>query len=352
MNSITLATILQGRDTTTGAETVETLGNLGAQFTLCQPVGERYKGKEAIGHTWRDTPHPTERALSHIQANKGRNNIGILTGWGGWVSFDCDRMAAEFLTGAGLDDGFIVHRANAGDRCKALLMCSDPDNLPNTVTTIRPTDGGDNFLEASGRRSNVVVAGTHHSRAAVVMAKGRAIVKTAADIGRIVDDYRDWLTAKGYPVDAGDPKLPPSVSSKPNTLQSVATGRGRLVDWPTLTHDAITWMITQGAYRTDVARLLAGCKRAGGAFALRPEKVPSTRRTDMRDSFHKQTYRDYGSNETRDEFELAAMATGRDRREMVNQAIDEYLQATQGRTLADLRGELAIAAQRKRETWH
>ena len=127
------------------------------------------------------------------------------------------------------------------------------------------------------------------------------------------------------------------------------TGHAGRVDWQQLTHDAIEWNIAQGAYRTDAARLLAGCKRQGGAFALRPERTPSTRRTDIRDQFHKTTYRDYGTNRTHDEFELAVMATGRDRREMVNQAMDEYLQATQGRTLADLRAELTKAAQRKRE---
>ena len=40
---------------------------------------------------------------------------------------------------------------------------------------------------------------------------------------------------------------------------------------------------------------------------------------------------------------------GRNRRELVNEALDEYLQATQGRTLADVRNELAVFAQRKQQ---
>ena len=353
MNSVTLATLLQGRDTTTGAATIEIMGALGAMFTICQPVTTDTKGKEAIGLDWRDRPRDTDRATRHIRANKGRNNVGILTGAGGWVSFDCDRMAVEFLTGAGLDDGLIVHRANAGDRCKVLLVCPDPDNLPDRVTVISATDGGGNFLESSGRRSNVIVAGTHHTGAAVVMTEGRVIVRSAAQINQMVDDYRAWLTDKGHPVAADPPQSPRLVSSKPNPTQTThkaVSPTGWRVDWAQLTHEAIEWNIAQGVYRTDSTRMLASCKRAGGAWALRSgESVPSTRRTDIRDQFHKVTYRDFGTNETRDEFELAVMATGRNRRELVNEAIDEYLQATQGRTLADVRNELAVFAQRKQQ---
>ena len=329
------------------------MGALGAMFTICQPVTTDTKGKEAIGLDWRDRPRDTDRATRHIRANKGRNNVGILTGAGGWVSFDCDRMAVEFLTGAGLDDGLIVHRANAGDRCKVLLLCPDPDNLPDRVTVISATDGGGNFLEASGRRANVIIAGTHHTGAAVVMTEGRVIVRSAAQINQMVDDYRAWLTDKGHPVAADPPQSPHLVSSKPNPAQpthKAVSQTGRRVDWAQLTHEAIEWNIAQGVYRTDSTRMLASCKWAGGAWALRSgESVPSTRRTDIRDQFHKVTYRDFGTNETRDEFELAVMATGRDRRELVNEAIDEYLQATQGRTLADVRNELAVFAQRKQQ---
>lgn len=350
MNKPTLTDILQGRESTQGAATVEILGALGAAFTLCQPVTEHTKGKEAIGHAWRDNPRTTEAALAHIRANRGRNNIGILTRAGGLVSFDCDRMAAEFLTGAGLEDGFIVHRRNSDDRCKVLLVCADPDNLPDRVTTIASADDRGNFLEASGRRSNVIVAGTHHSGAAVEMAEGRVIVRSAAEIGQIVDDYRAWLGEHGHQVKADTSQLPPSVSSKPMPTMTVIKSAGRLVDWQQLTHEAIEWMIEQGAYKMDAGRALANCTRRGAYVAIRPDDgTPSTRRTDTRDGFHKATYRDFGSNKTFDEFELAVMNSGRDRRELVNEAIDEFLQATWGRTLESLRAELAIAATRKRE---
>lgn len=348
MPNLTLTDILKDRTTTTGADTITTLGELGCQFTLCQPVTERTTGKEPIGHDWKQTPYDTARALAHIKANRGRNNVGILTGAGGWVTFDCDRLADEFLLGAGLEDGFIVWRANALGRCKVLVLCSDPQNLPDTVTTIGATDGGGNFLEASGRRSNAIVAGTHNSGAVVSLTLGRVIVRTSAQIAKIVDDYREWLSGRGSPIEANTPKPLPSVTSKP--MQATTTGNtsGR-VDWQALTHQAIEWAIGQGMYAKDAGRLLAISRRAGGAVALRPEKVPSTRRTDIRDGFHKQTWCDYGTQKTHDEFELAAMASGRDRRELVNEAIDEYLQATQGRTLADLRESLAVAKQRKQE---
>lgn len=348
MPNLTLTDILEGRHTTTGADTVAILGELGALFTLCQPVTERTHGKEPIGFTWRDEPRRTEQALAHIRANRGRNNVGILTGCNGWVTFDCDRMAAEFLLGAALDDGFIVHRANATDRCKVLVLCSDPEGLPDTVTTIGATDAGGNFLEASGRRSNAIVAGTHHTGAAVLMSEGRVIVRTSAQIAKIVEDYRQWLGEHGQPIAANTPKPPPFVPSNPSQAATTGTTSGR-VDWQALTHQAIEWAIGQGMYSAEVGRLLGASRRAGGAIALRPEKVPSTRRTDIRDGFHKATYRDFGPGKTYDDFELAVMASGRDRRELVNEALDEYLQATQGRTLADLRESLAVAKRRKEE---
>lgn len=348
MANITLTDILQGRETTTGADTIEILGALGCQFTLCQPKGERYTGKEPIGHNWKQTPYDTARALAHIKANRGRNNVGILTGAGGWVTFDCDRMADEFLLGAGLEDGFIVWRANALTRCKVLVLCSDPENLPDTVTTIGATDGGGNFLEASGRRSNAIVAGTHNSGAVVAMTEGRVIVRTSAQIAKVVEDYREWLGGNGSPIEANTPKPYPSVTSRPMQATTTGTTSGR-VDWKELTHQAIEWAIGQGMYTADAQKLLNSSRRAGGAVALRPEKVPSTRRTDIRDGFHKQTWRDYGTQKTHDEFELAVMASGRDRREMVNEAIDTFLQDTQGITLDELRERLSIAAQRKQE---
>lgn len=348
MPNLTLTDILQGRTTTTGADTIATLGELGALFTLCQPVTEHTTGKEPIGREWKQTPYDMTRALAHIKANRGRNNVGVLTGAGGWVTFDCDRMAAEFLLGAGLEDGPIIWRANAPTRCKVLVLCSDPDNLPDVVTTIGASDGGGNFLEASGRCSNAVIAGTHHTGAAVVMTEGRVIVRTSAQIAKVVEDYRQWLGEHGRAIAADPPKPAPSVTSKPMQATTPGNTSGR-VDWPTLTHQAIEWAIGQGMYSKDAGRLLATSRRAGGAVALRPEKVPSTRRTDIRDGFHKQTWRDYGTQKTHDEFELAVMASGRDRRAMVNEAIDEFLQATQGRTLADLREALAVAKQRKAE---
>jgi len=351
MPNLTLTDILQGQPTTTGADTIAILGELGALFTLCQPVTERTTGKEPIGHDWKQTPYDTARALAHIKANRGRNNVGILTGAGGWVTFDCDRLAAEFLLGAGLEDGFIVWRANALGRCKVLVLCTDPDNLPDMVTTIAATDGGGNFLEASGRRSNAIVAGTHHTGAAVVMTEGRVIVRTSAQIAKVVEDYRQWLGEHGYPIAADLPKPPHLVNSepKPTTTPSKATSLGRMVDWDTLTHEAIEWGIAQGLYTADAQKMLNSGKRRGNAWALRPEKNPSTRRTDIRDGFRKDTYRDYGTQRTYDEFELAAMVSDRDRRELVNEAIDNFLQATEGRTLADLRESLAIAKQRKQE---
>ena len=348
MTNLTLSAILEGRPTTTGADTIATLGELGALFTLCQPVTERTHGKEPIGRDWKQTPYDAARALAHIKANRGRNNVGILTGAGGWVTFDCDRMAAEFLAGESLEDGFIVWRANAMDRCKVLVLCSDPDNLPDTVTTISATDGGGNFLEASGRSSNAIVAGTHHTGAAVVMTEGRVIVRTAEQIAKAVEDYRAWLADRGHPIAANTPKPPPSVPSNPMQATTPGTTSGR-VDWQALTHQAIEWAIGQGMYSAQVGRLLSTSRRAGGAIALRPEKVPSTRRTDIRDGFRKATWRDFGPGKTYDEFELAVMASGRDRRELVNEAIDEYLQATEGRTLADLREQLATAKRRKEE---
>lgn len=351
MPNLTLTDILQGRTTTTGADTIATLGELGALFTLCQPVTEHTTGKEPIGREWKQTPYDMTRALAHIKANRGRNNVGVLTGAGGWVTFDCDRMAAEFLLGAGLEDGPIIWRANAPTRCKVLVLCSDPDNLPDTVTTIAATDGQGNFLEASGRRSNAIIAGTHHTGAAVVMSEGRVIVRTSAQIAKVVEDYREWLSGHSYPIAADPPKPTPLVNSqpKPTTTPSKAATLGRMVDWDTLTHEAIEWGIAQGLYTAEAQKMLNSGKRRGNAWALRPEKNPSTRRTDIRDGFRKATYRDFGTQKTHDEFELMAMASDRDRRELVNEAIDEYLQATQGRTLADLRESLAVAKQRKQE---
>jgi hypothetical protein len=88
--------------------------------------------------------------------------------------------------------------------------------------------------------------------------------------------------------------------------------------------DAIAWWIEQPTNQAEVDRLLGACPKRGQYNSIRADdRTPSTRRTDTRDGYHKRTWRDYGTSETLDDYELWCRLTDTNKRthkwEVVNQ---------------------------------
>ncbi|MCS6846529.1 MAG: hypothetical protein RMN52_02290 [Anaerolineae bacterium] len=289
-----------------GAASVEYLAALGARFSFAAPRSKRGINPRDDGAeiNYLDAPVDEAAALRHLAQG---GNIGLLPEHCQLAVIDVDAHADEFLARfPALAMSPRVFRRNAPDRAKIIVGCSDIGESK----TFTSADGS-RKIELIGRRKHAIVAGVHESGAAIELLEGYELI--CLSWTHLLDIARKWT---GSP-----PNLSVSCAASVRTRASRAT-RGDIV------HEAIEAWIAVPANRAEVDALLARCPRRGQYVAVRPDDdTPSSRRTDMRDGYHKRIWRDYGTGETLDDYELYCRLRGLDKRTHKWQIVKEYCRA-------------------------
>lgn len=251
-----------------------------------------------------DYPLPGDcAAITNRMAGGG--NIGILTGRGHLGIVDIDDHAGDFLAlWPDLANQPLIYRDNAPDRVKVVVWVEDDDMKTHHL------QGNGHKVDLLGRGAMAVIAGQHESGAVIRCRLPSNDLKV----------YK-WSELEGRAeVFTNTPAARLSVS-KVSTAGRLAIAGARPAG--DMLRAALQWWMDDPSNRAQVDRLLAGCKSKGGFIAVRPDdRTPSTRAST--DGFYKRTWRDFGTNETLDDFELYCRLTNTDKHTYKWQVVDDY----------------------------
>lgn len=275
----------------------------GNNFTHCEKRGKAVK---EVG--WPDNPHTLEEAQAHLA--KGGN--------AGWSSsemplLDVDFGAASFVSSFPNRPPVSFRRDAWPDRCKVVVRCSDPENLKSAKWKLSPEDRKP-VLEILAKRAQGVIAGTHQSGATICLWTGEILTMSAAEIQAHCIAWLDaTYPASQYPNASWRTATQLSASSV-----AIAKPAGDQLK------SAIVWWCQQSQNVAAVDALVKN--RAKGKYvAVRAERTPSTRVTG--EFAGRRTWRDYGSNETLDDFEIYCRLNGIDKRAHKWQIVNQWREA-------------------------
>lgn len=286
-----------------GAEAVEFLADLGAQFCAVEPRSKRARNPR---DDWGGELNYLDAPLSGDAAKlclARQDNVGMLGGRGNLALLDVDSEFGDLITRY---DKVVmlprIVRDNARDRAKLLIVLAE-----GNVHT-REWKGDKRKLELLALGNMGVVAGTHESGAEIRLLTGKLEVFTLAQLEAMA---RQWTGT---------------------TNQVTPTVRAALAARPqgSLLRDAIAWWNCDRSNQARVDELLRHCKRSGKYVSIRPDDgSPSTlASTDPYSERVKRTYRDFGSKQTYDDFELYCLLANEDKRTYKWQIVEQYKQET------------------------
>jgi hypothetical protein len=292
-------------DRLTGAATVEYLAALGGCFSLVRPQSKAGINIRTEDHgpetCYLDAPVDADAALRHLARG---GNVGLLPEHSaGLAVIDVDYEAEAFIQAhPALAMTARIVRANAPERVKLVVMCPDV----GVSVTVKCASG--RKVELIGARKHAIIAGRHESGAEMEMLAACEIpILTWADLVAL---SRTWVGPEATP-----PTRPQCPSRRPAISQVGDSIRRR----------AINWWNEQPANIAAIEQLLAACPRKDRYFGVRPsDRTPSTIRTDVNDGYYKATWRDHGSNETLDRFELYCRLTGANKNAEIERVLAEY----------------------------
>jgi Zn-finger nucleic acid-binding protein len=289
-------------DVLTGEATIRYLAGLGAAFSLADgKAGVNLRSDDGMDElNYLDAPVTAETAIAHL---KRGGTVGMLPEHSpGFVVIDDDMSAGDFIRKHGaVAMGPRIWRANAPDRIKLIVLCPDAGDS----MTFESADKS-RRIEIISKRKHAIIAGTHESGAAIECEVAHEI--PLIEWSRLIEIARDWT---------GTPASQHNTRAHPLSASSAATTR--------LTSDqvkpAIVWWCQQPQNIAAVDALVK--TRAKGKYtAVRPERTPSTRITGEYGG--RRTWRDYGSSETLDDYEIYCRLSGIDKRTHKWEIVNEW----------------------------
>lgn len=292
-------------DPITGSETIDYLADLGAQFCFVEPGGKapiNPRTDDGDELSWPDTPITAQAAKIHLARG---GNVGLLTGRNQIVVIDVDNHLPElFERYPFMATWPRFSRQNAPDRAKLLVFVRG-DDMPAS----HKYAGNGHTIELLGAGHQAVIAGVHQSGATIEFIPG---VIDELQYATLTILCEEWTATTDKP--RGDFRTPAALAVA--TVKSAGD----------LLRSAIHWWNTQPGNLAEIERLLRQCPHKGRYVSIRPDdRTPSTAMScDSYSQMVKPTWRDYGSNETLDAYELYCRLTGTDKRTHKWQIVDDY----------------------------
>ena len=203
-----------------------------------------------------------------------------------------------------------VVRQNARDRAKLLILVGDFGPKLQRQDAKEPARKAELLARGHGN-----VAGLHTSGAPYQLLTGELMVFSRSEIQDILELWipKAYTAADNKPAQQAAPL---SAVTRPEVAERGVND----------VHEAILWWIS----RNEVAVLAHMSRCAPGKYiALRADdNTPSVTRTDLKDGFGRATFRDYGSGQTLDVFDIYCLLNHFDKRKEVGKVVREWREAT------------------------
>jgi hypothetical protein len=291
----------------------------GIRFTQAFAPGQRMNqrgqlalGKEGVGREYLVKAGGLLEAARWLQEgrNVGETHVGLSV-----VVIDIDEGADAFLRAhPELAGAPAVIHAGAPERCKLFVRVQEGDVLGHAKLK---GQGAHIELFGNGRiERHTIVAGRHNSGSVITLLPGELPLISASQLAAWAQLFVPDAGAKRSSVMAFDAHSP----SRQSGGESKPGQSGDLV------HLAIVWKCAQTAFVSQVEAMLSHKKHRGQYVAVRDDDdTPSTRPSDHIEG--RKIWRDYGTGESLDVFELYCRLKGLDKTTEKWHVVDEYLQA-------------------------
>jgi hypothetical protein len=309
------------REILTGAATLDYLDGLGAALCLTDgKIGIKPRDDDGrpIEGSYQDMPQPLAVAVANVKRGAGAGMLTHLSG--GLTMLDIDAGLDSFLKMFPLFANAIRgYRDNAPDRAKLLILMSD--GIAGKI--IRQDEAEPTRKAELLGRGHGNVAGLHPSGEPYKLLTGELLTFSRAQIEAMLSL---WIPNPYKPEGKATQTITPPLSALKTNPAATERGANDV-------NDAIDWWIKNN--QADVLNAVSKLQGKSKYVALRADdKIPSAIRTDLKDGYGRATFRDFGSNETLDAFEIHCRLNSLVKRDEVIRVLAEWRMATTAETKA------------------